>query len=189
MFEIFFKYPVSLFQKGHFVFLTPWPLWLMAVGIVVAAGMLFWHIHRNHGMLSGARPIAIWLLETAMAALLLFLLWHPALSVATLKPQQNVIAVLVDNSRTMAIADSSGTREAAAGALVKSLLPSMPGRTVVQWDKEDCADLGIIKVDLLGLGMMAVLKDCLELIPQHYGEKIDLAQLPEDQEGDQTLQR
>ena len=47
---------------------------------------------------------------------------------------------------------------------------SMPGRTVVQWDKEDCADLGIIKVDLLGLGMMAVLKDCLELIPEHYGD-------------------
>ena len=39
----------------------------------------------------------------------------------------------------------------------------MPGRTVVQWDKEDCADMRIIKVDLLGLGMMAVLKDCLEL--------------------------
>ena len=57
---------------------------------------------------------------------------------------------------------------------------SMPGRTVVQWDKEDCADLGIIKVDLLGLGMMAVLKDCLELIPEHYGDPIDLAQLPED---------
>jgi error-prone DNA polymerase len=51
---------------------------------------------------------------------------------------------------------------------------SMPGRTVVQWDKEDCADLGIIKVDLLGLGMMAVLKDCLELIPEHYGETVDL---------------
>jgi error-prone DNA polymerase len=66
---------------------------------------------------------------------------------------------------------------------------SMPGRTVIQWDKEDCADLGIIKVDLLGLGMMAVLKDCLELIPQHYGEKIDLAQLPEDAEVYKTLQR
>ena len=35
---------------------------------------------------------------------------------------------------------------------------SMPGRVVVQWDKEDCADMGIIKVDLLGLGMMAVLE-------------------------------
>src|ERR1700722_13279380 len=66
---------------------------------------------------------------------------------------------------------------------------SMPGRTVVQWDKEDCADLGIIKVDLLGLGMMAVIKDCLELIPEHYGDKIDLAQLPEDDEIYRTLQR
>ena len=55
---------------------------------------------------------------------------------------------------------------------------SMPGRVVVQWDKEDCADMGIIKVDLLGLGMMAVLEDCLGLIPKHYGEKVDLAQLP-----------
>ncbi len=65
---------------------------------------------------------------------------------------------------------------------------SMPGRTVVQWDKEDCADLGIIKVDLLGLGMMAVLKDCLDLIPQHYGDEIDLAHLPEDTEVYKTLQ-
>jgi error-prone DNA polymerase len=55
---------------------------------------------------------------------------------------------------------------------------SMPGRVVVQWDKEDCADMGIIKVDLLGLGMMAVLEDCLHLIPEHYGEKVDLAHLP-----------
>ncbi|MFT4112384.1 error-prone DNA polymerase [Silvibacterium sp.] len=66
---------------------------------------------------------------------------------------------------------------------------SMPGRTVVQWDKEDCAALGIIKVDLLGLGMMAVLKDCLELIPEHYGDRVDLAHLPEDNEVYRTLQR
>jgi error-prone DNA polymerase len=66
---------------------------------------------------------------------------------------------------------------------------SMPGRTVIQWDKEDCADMGIIKVDLLGLGMMAVLKDCLELIPEHYGERVDLAQLPQDDEVYRTLQQ
>jgi error-prone DNA polymerase len=57
---------------------------------------------------------------------------------------------------------------------------SMPGRVVVQWDKEDCADMGIIKVDLLGLGMMAVLKDSIELIRDHYREEVDLAQLPQD---------
>jgi error-prone DNA polymerase len=66
---------------------------------------------------------------------------------------------------------------------------SMPGRTVVQWDKEDCSDLGIIKVDLLGLGMMAVLQDCLELIPKHHGDKVDLAQLPEDDDVYRALQR
>ena len=38
---------------------------------------------------------------------------------------------------------------------------SMPGRVVIQWDKDDCADMGIIKVDLLGLGMMAVLQDAI----------------------------
>jgi len=66
---------------------------------------------------------------------------------------------------------------------------SMPGRTVIQWDKEDCADMGLVKVDLLGLGMMAVLKDCLELIPRHYGEQVDLAHLPQDEEVYRTLQR
>src|SRR5580698_3514009 len=66
---------------------------------------------------------------------------------------------------------------------------SMPGRTVIQWDKEDCADLGIIKVDLLGLGMMAVIKDCLELIPEHYGDRVDMAQLPENDEAFETVQQ
>ncbi len=57
---------------------------------------------------------------------------------------------------------------------------SMPGRNVVQWDKEDCSDMGLIKVDLLGLGMMAVLKDCVELIPHYYGKQVDIAQIPHD---------
>ena len=57
---------------------------------------------------------------------------------------------------------------------------SMPGRSVVQWDKEDCSQLGLVKIDLLGLGMMAVLKDCLTLVPQHYDEAIDIANLPPD---------
>jgi len=57
---------------------------------------------------------------------------------------------------------------------------SMPGRVVVQWDKDDCADMKIVKVDLLGLGMMSVLEECVELVPKHYGKPLDLAQLPAD---------
>jgi uncharacterized membrane protein len=126
MFEILFKYPASIFHKGQFVFLTPWPLWLLPIAVLAVAAALFWHVRRNHGMLSGLRPMAIWGLEACMVALILFLLWHPALSIATLKPQQNVVAVLVDDSRSMSLNDASGTREAAAkalldGGLLKSL--------------------------------------------------------------------
>jgi len=55
---------------------------------------------------------------------------------------------------------------------------TMPGRVVVQWDKEDCADMGIVKVDLLGLGMMAVLEDSIKIIRDDYKEEVDLAHLP-----------
>jgi error-prone DNA polymerase len=67
---------------------------------------------------------------------------------------------------------------------------TMPGRVVVQWDKEDCADMGIVKIDLLGLGMMAVLEDSLKIIRDDYGEEIDLGQLPMDDPAVyQTLQK
>ncbi|MCX8072345.1 MAG: error-prone DNA polymerase [Candidatus Binatia bacterium] len=75
----------------------------------------------------------------------------------------------------------SGGMIIAAGRLdeIVPLEPArMPGRVVVQWDKDDCADLGIIKVDLLGLGMMAVLEEALPLVRQHEGVEIDLAHLP-----------
>src|SRR5208337_4463653 len=57
---------------------------------------------------------------------------------------------------------------------------SMPGRVVIQWDKDDCADLGIIKIDLLGLGMLAVLEEAIPMIRQHEGVAVDLAHLPPD---------
>ncbi|MGA1994435.1 MAG: glutamine amidotransferase [Bryobacteraceae bacterium] len=134
MFEFLFKYPAALFHKGQFVFLTPWPLWLLGVSIAAAAGLLFWHVRRNHGLLSGLKPLGIWLLESGLIALILLLLWHPALSVATLRPQQNVVAVLVDDSRSMGIRDENGaTREAAAKAVLSDgLLKSLAGRFQVR---------------------------------------------------------
>ncbi|HEX4961248.1 MAG TPA: error-prone DNA polymerase [Thermoanaerobaculia bacterium] len=57
---------------------------------------------------------------------------------------------------------------------------SMPGRVVIQWDKDDCADLGIIKVDLLGLGMLAALEEMVPTIKLREGVHVDLAHLPPD---------
>src|SRR2546430_7249195 len=56
---------------------------------------------------------------------------------------------------------------------------SMPGRVVAQWDKDDCEDLGIVQVDLLGLGMMSVMQDALELCRER-GRPLDLAHIPKD---------
>src|SRR4029450_2859264 len=71
----------------------------------------------------------------------------------------------------------------AAGRLddVVPLEPAaMPGRTVIQWDKDDCADLGLIKVDLLGLGMLQALEEAIPLVRDHEGVDLDLAHLPPD---------
>jgi error-prone DNA polymerase len=57
---------------------------------------------------------------------------------------------------------------------------AMENRVVVQWDKDDCADMGLVKVDLLGLGMMAVLADAFPLVARHEGKVLDCANLPPD---------
>src|SRR5258708_8668988 len=56
---------------------------------------------------------------------------------------------------------------------------TMPGRTVIQWHKDDCEDLGIVKVDLLGLGMMAALQDAIEICAKR-GRPVNLAHLPQN---------
>jgi error-prone DNA polymerase len=74
----------------------------------------------------------------------------------------------------------SGGMVIAAGRLddVVPLEPAtMPGRVVIQWDKDDCAALGIVKVDLLGLRMMSVLQDSITLA-RETGAEVDLAHLP-----------
>ena len=128
MFEFLFKYPGAVFHRGQFVLLAPWPLWILALGILAAGGLLLWHVRRNRGLLSGARPLVIWLLETAMVALLLFMLWHPAISIATLQPRQNVMAVVVDDSRSMGIREGSQTRSAQAAAVLDGKLLAALGQ-------------------------------------------------------------
>jgi uncharacterized membrane protein len=108
MFEFFFKYPRHVLNQGTFVFLNGWPVWMLWTGVLVAAGalgFLIWRRAAGSAQMNLVKSAAIWLLQTAIAALLLFLLWHPALSVATLKPQQNIVAVVVDDSSSMAVAD------------------------------------------------------------------------------------
>jgi len=118
LFEFFLKYPPSVYSHGQFALLGAWPRWVLALLIVGAAAALAWLIRLR---LAQAAPImrswrswVLWGLQTLMAAVVLVLLWQPAITVAELKPQQNIVAVLVDDSRSMAIAEDGSTRQSQA---------------------------------------------------------------------------
>ena len=118
MFEFFFKYPRSLYARGQFALLGAWPKWILVLLMVAAAaglaGLIHSRLQRAAPVMRSWRAWVIWSLQTLLAALLLVLLWQPAITVAELKPQQNIIAVLVDDSRSMAISEDGSTRQAQA---------------------------------------------------------------------------
>jgi uncharacterized membrane protein len=130
MFRFFFKYPASTFLKGHFVLLAAWPTWMLWLSIAAAAlglGVLAWaRAPRGTDRPAYWRAGAIWLLQSALAALLLVLLWQPAVITTGLKPQQDIIAFLVDDSRSMSIAEDGSTRQKqAVDALQDGVLASV----------------------------------------------------------------
>lgn len=118
MFQFLFKYPSSIFSKGDFVLLGGWPRWVLYLLVLATAVGLALLIRAR--LPQAAAPVrnwragVIWFLQFILATLVLVLLWQPAITIAELKPQQNIIAVLVDDSRSMALADQGAPREALA---------------------------------------------------------------------------
>ena len=130
MFEFFLKYPRSVYARGQFALLGAWPKWMLVVLILAAATGLAWLIRSRMAqavpLIRGWRAWVIWVLQVMLVAVLLVLLWQPAITVAELKPQQNIIAVLVDDSRSMAISEGGVTRQAqAVKALENGVLASL----------------------------------------------------------------
>ena len=124
MFQFFFKYPATVFTKGRFVLLSASPGWLLPILILAAAGGLAYLIRSRLRAVAPkfrrSHAIAIWALQSSLIALILFLLWQPAILIPELNSQQNIIAIVVDDSRSMAIADNDGkTRESAALAILE----------------------------------------------------------------------
>jgi uncharacterized membrane protein len=119
VFQFLFKYPPSTFSNGQIVLLGPWPAWILWLAILTAAAALAWLVGSRLARLASSprnwrAGAVIWLLESLMAAAVLLLLWQPAVTVTELKPQQNIIAFLVDDSRSMTIMEDGSTRQAQA---------------------------------------------------------------------------
>lgn len=126
MFEFLFKYPLAAYRKGEFLFATGWPVWLLAALAVVAALGLLAYARRAPSRLTGAALWGVWAFQAATAALVLVLLWQPALAVQSLKSRQNAVAVLVDTSSSMSLAEDGLSRLArAVGALQETVMPAL----------------------------------------------------------------
>jgi uncharacterized membrane protein len=133
MFEWLFKYPPTVFLHGELVLRSAWPRWPLALAVVVVGLALAWMLRGWHAADTRAtgrwRLPLIWLTQWGTAALVMVLLWRPAIAVSELVPQANVIAVLVDDSRSMGIAEHGATRlQQAVQALQGNWLATL-GRT------------------------------------------------------------
>lgn len=151
MFELLFKYPSIVFSKGQLVLLGSWPVWVLIAAIAVGSAVLGWLVWRR-GLRTGstARAAAVWLLQTAFLALLLLMLWQPALSIATLKPQQNIVAVLVDDSKSMAIQENGSSRhDQVVRTLDSGLLQALKDRFQVRLYRVGDSLSRIEKIDQL----------------------------------------
>ena len=126
MFELLFKFPLSAYQKGEFLFAAGWPAWLLPLAVALCGAGIAWHALRARSRLT---PPALWALvalQCLSVALVLALLWQPALAVQSLKNRENAVAVLVDTSRSMLFGEGGISRLAsAADVLQERVLPAL----------------------------------------------------------------
>jgi uncharacterized membrane protein len=111
LWEFLFKYPPLVFEKGRIVFATPLPGWLLAIAIGLA-GLAAWSYLRRAKGLRGVDRAGMLALRASLLALLVLLLFRPTLQVPVAVEQENYLGILVDDSRSMLVADDGSTTRA-----------------------------------------------------------------------------
>jgi hypothetical protein len=106
IFKFLFKYPPIAFERGRLTFASGWPLWLLLLLILLGAAAIGYFLWTQKSKLSSANKALVWAAQSITLAILLLMLWKPALVLSALVPQRNVLAVLVDDSSSMKLTDS-----------------------------------------------------------------------------------
>jgi uncharacterized membrane protein len=108
VFELLFKYSRTTFERSEFLFASGWPIWLLVLLVIGAAAAVTVSLARRRGLLGAGKLAVIGVLQTLMIAIVLVLVWQPALLTQTLRPQENAVAVLLDTSASMGYSEAAG---------------------------------------------------------------------------------
>ena len=128
MFEFLFKYSPTVFENGEFAFVRGWPVWLLAAAVLAAAAASAYSLVRRRETLSTGKLVVLGVLQTAVAAVILTLLWRPALSTQTLRAQENSVALLLDTSASMSYGTDDASRlQQAVAALDDGVMEELAG--------------------------------------------------------------
>lgn len=119
MFEFLFKYSRSAFDAGQLLLTSGWPLWLAAALLAAVAVLLGFSLWQQRRHLSSRRLGLLWLIQTLIAAVVVLMLWQPALELRTVRAGENAVAVMLDNSASMTFADADRPRLAQAVTLIE----------------------------------------------------------------------
>jgi uncharacterized membrane protein len=131
MFELLFTHPLWAYRTGQFAFASAWPLWLLVASILLAVGVIVASLvymgwRRRQLGLRLLLPVGI--LQSLLAAAILCLLWRPVLNVERVRDRENVLAVAIDASASMAYGDADPNRsrlQDVAAALQKGTLAKL----------------------------------------------------------------
>jgi len=110
IFRFFFRYPPIAYSRGRLALASGWPAWVLVAAILLGAILVGWYLWRLRPRPPLRHGALVWALQSLTLAILLVLLWRPSLVLSTILPQQNVVAVLVDDSASMAMADGGTPR-------------------------------------------------------------------------------
>ncbi|MBM3783595.1 MAG: hypothetical protein FJW30_04500 [Acidobacteria bacterium] len=138
MFELLFQHPLAVYRKGELVWQSGWPLWILGMLVVaaIAAAAVFTLRKTVAAGWPAARGVTLWALQSSLVSALLIMLWQPGLSIATLKPKQNVVAVMLDDSSSMSLADTGTARkDLMQRALESGLIDNLKKRFQVRFYK------------------------------------------------------
>ena len=121
MFEFLFKYPRDDYARSELIYAGDWPPWLLALLITAALAGISWFLYQRRNFVRPPKMIAVWLLQLAMLAVVIWALQQPTLSTEQLRAGENAVAFVLDNSESMAYGESESSLQQAMRSLSAAL--------------------------------------------------------------------